>query len=41
MAITEQGAINDFWFIKPDLEVHIEGDVATFTASIFYADEEE
>ncbi len=40
MAITEQGALNDFYNMQPNISVEIVGNTAIFTAEINYAEEE-
>ena len=39
--ISKQGALNDFYNIKPEVSVKIEGNTAYFTAELNYAEEEE
>ena len=38
MAITEQGALNDFYNMQPNISVEIVGNTAIFTAEINYQD---
>ena len=39
MPITKEGALNDFWNIKPEVSVKIEGTTAYFTSELNYADD--
>ena len=39
--ISKEGALNDFWNIKPEVSVKVEGTTAYFYAELNYAEEEE
>ena len=41
MDISKDGALNDFWNIKPEVSVKVEGSTAYFTAELNYAEEEQ
>jgi len=41
MDITKEGALNDFWSIKPTVSVEIKGNTVYFTSELHYAEEDE